>query len=209
MQRRQYEILFFISVEAVIFSLYYLFLYFIHNLALAGLIYSVYEYGSPVLLALLIYYDRDLRKAALTTLKSKDVFLFIAAIFVWGYIFALKGFSLLSLFYAPAIIDEINFRLVVTNFFGKFTNRSYSTIIQAAMFMSLYANYIVFEPQGFPGLYAPLYLLDMFMMGILYGAIYYVRKNIYLDITLHNTLYVLSFIVPSSLAWIPYIMLPS
>lgn len=209
MQRLHYEILFFTSVEATIFALYYLFLYFNWDLAVSGLLYTLYEYGSPVLLALLVYYDKDLRKAALQTLQSKDVFFLIAAVFVWGYIFALRGFSLMSLIYAPAVIDEINFRLVATSFFSKFTNKSAATVIQAAMFMSLYANYIVFEPGGFPGLYAPLYLLDMFMMGILYGAIYYIRKNIYLDIVLHNSLYVASFIVPASLAWIPYIMLPS
>lgn len=210
MQRRLYEILFFVSVEAVIFALYYLFLYFVPiSLYVSNKLYITYEYGTPLLLGLFIWHDRDLRKAALLTLKSKDVFFLIAAIFIWGYVFALNGISPANIFYAPAIIDEINFRLVVTNFFKKFTKAGTATIIQAFMFMMLYANYIVFEQGGFPGIYTPLFLVDMFMMGILYGAIYFVRKNVYLDIVLHNTLYVLSYIVPASLAVIPYVMLPS
>ncbi len=211
MRRLLYEILFFIGVEGFIFSTFYLFLYYVvtSNISLAGSVYMAYEYGSPALLVLLIYYDHDLREAALKMLRSKEVFLLIGAIFVWGYIFALYGFSLQSLFYAPAIIDEINFRLVATNFFSKFSNRGASTVIQATMFSALYANYLLFEPQGYPGLYAPLYLIDMFMMGILYGALYFLRKNIYLDVILHNSLYILSYIVPMSLAWIPYVMLPS
>lgn len=211
MRRLLYEILFFTAVEGFIFATYYLFLYFVVSaeLGIAGSVYKIYEYGSPVLLAILIYYDPDLRKAAINTLKSKEVFIFIAALFVWGYVFALNGFSLMSLIYAPAIIDEINFRLVATTFMAKFMNRGTATIIQAFMFMSLYANYLFFEPAGYPGLYAPLYLIDMFMMGILYGALYYLRKNIYLDMILHNSLYVLSYIIPSYLAVIPYVMLPT
>lgn len=209
MQSRLIEILAFAAVESSIFALYYLVLYFNWNLAIAGSLDMLYDYGVPVLLVIFIYLDRDLRVAGISALKSKQVFLFIGAVFVWGYIFALNNLSLLSLFYAPAIIDEINFRFVATNFFRKYTGIAPAIVIQAVMFMALYANYAVFEPASIPGLFLPLYLIDMFMMGILYGAIYYVTKNIYVDMILHNSLYILSYVVPVSLAWIPYVMLPS
>lgn len=209
MQNRLIDTLAFAAVEGSVFALYYLILYFNFDLSVAGNLDLLYEYGVPVLLVVYIYLNHDLRDAGLATLKSKHVFLFIAAVSVWWYVFALNKLSLMSLFYAPAIIDEINFRLVVTNFFRKYTGITPAIIIQAVMFMALYANYAFFEPASIPGLFFPLYLVDMFMMGILYGAIYYVTRNIYLDTILHNSLYILSYVVPISLAWIPYVMLPS
>lgn len=208
MQRRHFELLLFIAGEAALFVPWYAFLYVAgYNLQLSGIIYQVYTYISPLALIPVIYYDRDLRRAALNTLKSKDVFIFIGSLFVMGYLWGLRGYNISALIYPPAIIEEINFRLVVNNFFAKFTNRGQATVIQALLFMVFYFNYLIFEPHGWQGIFAPLFAIDMFMMGILYGAIYYLRKNIYLDLAVHNTLYDVAFLLPASLGWIPYVML--
>lgn len=213
MRLLHYEIALFITVESVIFFLWYSFLYFNWDLALSGTLYTIYTYLSPVLLvffiAFLYRYDEELKEVILQQVRSRDVFIFIGVIFVWLYIFSLHGYGLSSLFYAPAIIDEICFRFVMIIFLGKFMNRALAITAQSAFYTLFYLNYLFFEPGGWIGLYAPLYVLDIFMMGILYGGIYFLRKNIYIDLALHNSLYDLVYFVPPVPWWIPYIMLPA
>jgi len=150
--------------------------------------------------------DPELIRNAITNIESKDWVLLVTALFIWGYIFALHKFSPLDIFYGIAIIDEVNFRFLMLNMLSRYVRREYAVIIQAALFMLLYANYLVFEHQGYPGLFAPLYVLDMFSMGVLYGVIAYLRNSIYIDLIIHISLFDIIYFTPPIPYWISYVM---
>ncbi|MCL4335122.1 MAG: CPBP family intramembrane metalloprotease [Candidatus Thermoplasmatota archaeon] len=209
MERRLLEIIFFVLAETFIFSTWFLFLFFVRRTGVSEVLYELNIYLSPVLLIFLSCYDLDLRKALMNTLRSKDVFILIAAFTVWGFIFAYYGENAIGMFYLPAIAQEINFRLVIFNFLRKYMSDFPAVILQALLFMVFYSNYVIFEPEGWPGIQLPIYLIDMLIMGIIYGALYYIRKSIYIDIILHNSLFDLILVLPAFLGFIPYTMLPT
>jgi hypothetical protein len=201
-------ILFFLT-EAVVYLLFYFFLAFQLDPSLSATLYYLYLFLVPVLLVAAIASDHGLIRDAISNVESKDWVLLVTALFVWGYIFALSKFSPFDIFYGIAIIDEINFRFLVLRILSRYVKREYAVIIQAAMFMFLYLNYILFEPSAYPGLYAPFYVVDMFSMGILYGVLAYLRGSIYLDLILHLSLFDMIYFSPPIPGWIPYVMLPT
>lgn len=209
MERRHLELILFIMTELFVFSTWFLFLYFVGNTYVSEILYELNIYLSPIVLILISIYDRDLRNALMKPARSKDVFLLITVLTVWGFVFAYYGDNPIGMFYLPAIAEEINFRLVIFNFLRKYIPEFPSLLIQAFLFMIFYSNYIIFEPSGWPGIQLPIYLLDMMVMGIIYGAIYYIRGNIYIDIAVHNTLFDLILVLPAFLGFIPYTMLPT
>jgi hypothetical protein len=195
--------------EAVVYILFYFFLAFILVPYLSATIYYLYLFIVPLLLVATIASDHGLIRDAISNIENRDWPLLVTALFVWGYIFALNRLSPFDIFYGIAIIDEINFRFLVFRMLSRYFKSEYAVIIQAAMFMLLYLNFIVFEPAAYPGLYAPFYAIDMFSMGILYGVLAYLRRSIYLDLILHLSLFDMIYFSPPIPGWIPYVMLPT
>ena len=205
----KYSLYLFLLTEFLIFFLFYSFLAFTSDLSLSGFIYVLYLIIAPVMLIATVLYDPYLREKALQFMSNRDWVILITGLFIWGYFFALKHLSPFYMFYEISFIDEINFRFVVFNYLCRYTRREYALIIQAALFMLLYMNYIFLEPQAYPGLYRELYIMDMFIMGILYGIVVYFRNSIYIDILIHLSLYDLVYFSPPVPGWIPYLMLPT
>jgi|GEM_PF-1588828 hypothetical protein len=199
----------FLLTEAVVYILFYFFLAFILVPYLSATIYYLYLFIVPLLLVATIASDHGLIRDAISNIENRDWPLLVTALFVWGYIFALNRLSPFDIFYGIAIIDEINFRFLVFRMLSRYFKSEYAVIIQAAMFMLLYLNFIVFEPAAYPGLYAPFYAIDMFSMGILYGVLAYLRRSIYLDLILHLSLFDMIYFSPPIPGWIPYVMLPT
>lgn len=199
----------FILTEISTFGLYYGFLAAVRNTPESGVLYSLYLILVPLLIAATILQDAEIRDTLIGSLEKKDWIIFIAALFVWGYLLALKGFSPIDMFYELAFLDEFNFRFLVPTITSHYISREMSVVVQAFMFTALYANYLVFEPASYPGIYAPLYLISMFGMGILYGTIAYLRKNIYLDLVIHQSLFDIIYFSPPIPGWIPYSFLPT
>ncbi len=199
----------FLLTEAVVYLLFYLFLAFLLQPSLSATLYYLYLFIVPLLLVATIASDHGLLRDAVRSIENKDWALLVTAIFVWAYIFALNKFSPFDIFYGIAIIDEINFRFLVFGILSRYVRREYAVIIQAVMFMLLYLNYLLIEPAAYPGLYAPLYVVDMFSMGILYGVLAYLRRSIYLDLILHLSLFDMVYFSPPIPGWIPYLMLPT
>lgn len=203
------SLILFVGSEVFLFFLFYGFLAFVKNTELSATFYNLYIYLSPVLLAVMVIFIPSLRSGLSRVLGSKDLFILFFVVVVWIYIWGLHHISPTYLFYPIAFIDEINFRYVITDFTSSYTGKPKAIIVQAVLFMLLYSSYLIFESQGYPGFYALLYLVDMFSMGILYGAIYFVRKNIYMDVAIHLSLFAMIPIIPAYLGWIPYSMLPT
>lgn len=199
----------FILTELVAFGLYYGFLAAVHNTPESGGLYTLYLIIVPVLIGVTILQDTEIRNVLIGCLTRKDWIIFVAALFVWGYLFALHGFSPLYMFYELAFIDEFNFRFLVPTVLSHYISREMSVLVQALLFTALYANYIVFEPAAYPGLYAPLYLISIFAMGIIYGTVAYLRRNFYLDLVIHQSLYDIIYFSPPIPGWIAYSFLPT
>ncbi|MFG1520040.1 MAG: CPBP family glutamic-type intramembrane protease [Thermoplasmataceae archaeon] len=207
--KQRNSLILFLGSEMFIFFLFYGFLAYARNSVISAIFYDTYIYLSPLLLVIMILFIPSLRSKLPRVLGSKDMFILFFVVVAWIYVWGLRRINPLYLFYPIAFIDEINFRYVATEFISVYTGRSKAIIIQAFLFMLLYSSYLVFESGGYPGYYALLYLVDMFSMGILYGAIYFVRNNIYIDIALHLSLFAMIPILPAYLGWIPYSMLPT
>ncbi len=198
----------FIALQAILFILYWETL----GTTFAGVAFYLYIGTFPAIMAILVFISPSAKGGLRSLAVSKDMVFFLSALFVWVYIFALVKQSvpyIFSTLYYPVIIEEMNFRYVITKYLSELTTPARAVGIQALLYALLYSGYLFMEPGAYPGLYAPLFIIDMISIGLVYGVIYYFRKNIYLDMTLHLSLWLFAAIVPPGLAWIPYTMAPT
>ncbi len=202
-------LLYFILVEAFLFGTFFGTLAFERSSGLAGLFYGFYVYITPVLLLGLCLTDPALRDKLRSLIVSSDLIILIVVIIGWGIAWLYLGLSPWGLFFPYAFIDELNFRFVFQNKISAYAGRGRAVILQAIAFTALYSSYVIFETAGYPGLFLPLFFLDMFGMGMLYGALYYLRGNIYSDIAIHISLYAMIPLLPAYLGFIPYSLLPT
>lgn len=198
----------FFTFEGILFSLYYL------NLWITDSTLPFYLYIGlfPLFLFLLVYWSEPAKQKLKTLLLSKDLIIFISVLIVWIYIYALDKLSIPYIFstlYFPVLIEELNFRFIITEYVSELTGLGRAVVIQAFMYTFLYAAYLILLPNSYPGLYGPFYLIDMLSIGLVYGAVYYIRKNLYIDIALHLSLWLMAAIVPFLLVWIPYTFAPT
>lgn len=198
----------FFLFEAILFSLFYLTLW-IKNSALP---FYLYIGLFPIFMFFLVYWSDNARSKLRTLLVSKDMIFFFIVLSAWIYIYALEKVSIpfvFSILYFPVLIEELNFRFIIMEYVSEYVGPSRAVIIQAISYMLLYAGYLVFLPGSYPGIYAPLYIIDMLSMGLVYGAVYYVRKNLYIDMSVHLSLWLMAEVIPYLLVWIPYTLAPT
>ena len=179
------------------------------NLGLSGLLYGFYVYITPVLLLGLCFTDPALRDKLRSLIVSSDLAILIIVFIGWGIAWLYLGMSPWGLFFPYAFIDELNFRFVFQNKVAAYAGDGRAVIVQSIAFTALYSGYVIFETAGYPGLFLPLFFLDMFGMGMLYGALYYLRRNIYMDMALHLSLYAMIPLLPAYLGFLPYSLLPT
>ncbi len=194
-----------IIAEGVIFLLFYATMAPLPN---STLIYPAFEILVPVCLGLMFWFNRGVAWTAVKSLGNPDMFVFFFVLLFWIYIFAIKHINVISVFWEPEFVDEINFRLFLIPFLAIFIGTKKAVFVQSVLFALYYFSFLVFFPQAYPGIYYTLFIVDMFSMGILYGVIYMIRKSIYIDMSIHLSLYAMSFVVVS-LGWIPYLFLPT
>ncbi|MEM3676090.1 MAG: hypothetical protein QXV22_03425, partial [Thermoplasmataceae archaeon] len=143
--------------------------------------------------------------------SSINIVLFATVLMIWLYLYALNRYSLRYVFdtlYYPVMLEEFNFRLVILNVLGKILGFQRAIIVQAVLFSVFYLSVLYYAPLGYPGIYFYLFPLDNFMMWIIYGALYTIKKSVLLPISLHLSLYVMDVFIPPSLAWLPYTLSP-
>ncbi|WP_393970761.1 CPBP family intramembrane metalloprotease [Oxyplasma meridianum] len=197
-----HEAFLFVTMQIIIFSFFYLSLS-----AFADIFFYLYMGIAPVIFVILISKIRILRENAVKSLASKDMIIFFSVMVVWLFIYPILHQYppyVLEISYYPVILEEINFRFIIARYIGKFTGLRKATIFQAVLFALFYLSVPIMEPYSYPGIYLPLFIFDTFGIGLVYGALYYIRKNIYLSASLHLALYAISPIIPAGWGFIPY-----
>lgn len=198
----------FVGLEALLFFLFWESL----NPSFSVLPFYLYIGIFPVILVTLVYISDVARNEIKSLLLSKDMIIFFSVVAFWLYIYALEGLSItyaFSTLYFPVLIEELNFRFIITNYLTEIMPLSKAVVIQAFLYALFYSGYLVMEPGSYPGLYLPLFLIDMIAVGLIYGGIYFFRKNVYIDMSIHASLWLMAAVVPSLLIWIPYTMAPT
>jgi membrane protease YdiL (CAAX protease family) len=196
------ETVLFVFMQLIIFVLFYLSLS-----AYADIFFYLYLGIAPVIFIILISKIRILRENAVRSLASKDMIIFFSVMVDWLFMYPiLHQYApyVVEISYYPVILEEINFRFIIARYIGKFTGLRKATVYQALLFALFYLSVPIMEPGSYPGIYLPLFIFDTFGIGLVYGALYYIRKNIYLSASLHLALYALSPIVPAGWGFIPY-----
>ncbi len=199
----------FVAFEAVIFGIFVLFEVVV-NLET----YYIYLFGLPTLMAVIILLDSRLRQSAADSFMSVD-FLFLAGtIAFWYLIYGGFGFGrgqVLLTLYAPVILEEVNFRFILMEYIGRKMTMEKAVLIQGLLFGIWYLYYELIYQGTYPDIFLSItFFLSMITIGIIYGAIYYVRKNVYIPMALHLSL--LLMVLPISPWWlnlISYLMGPT
>lgn len=196
------ETVLFVFMQLIIFVMFYL-----SMSAYADIFFYLYIGITPVIFIILISKIRILRENTVKSLASKDMIIFFSVMVIWLFLYPiLHQYApyVVEISYYPVILEEINFRFIIARFIGKFTGLRKATVYQAILFAVFYLSVPIMEPGSYPGIYLPLFIFDTFGIGLVYGALYYIRKNIYLSASLHLALYALSPIVPAGWGFIPY-----
>ncbi len=175
------------------------------------LVFHLYIGISPLIIVVLTYFIPELRKVAKRAFLSKDMVVFIAVLSLWLYLYDVRHLGVSSVFsflYYPVLLEELNFRFIVIEFLSSYVSEGKAVVIQALMYAIFYSSFVIFYPGGYPGFYTPIFVLDNFAMAVIYGAIYYVRKNIYIPLTIHLSFYLLLVFLPLSFGWLGYVTTP-
>ncbi len=202
--RKLSEIVIFVVCESILISLFFF-------LSKGTLVFYLYIGLSPLIFAFLCFYLKDVRSTVGQMLQSRDLVIFIAVFFIWLYLYAISGngtLFVLETSYFPVFLEEFNFRFIIIVFLKRYIGEGRAVIIQSLLYSVAYSNYLVFSPTGYPGLYLELFIIDNIAMACIYGAIYYLRKNIYIDISIHMSLYLMDVFLPASMGWIAYVSTP-
>lgn len=205
---RRTRLVVFSFLEIILFALFYINLYFVDSIAT----FYLYIGLAPVFFFILVYISDVTRKKLRELLVSKDLVIFLAVLSFWIYVYALKKLSLPYIFstlYFPVLVEEVNFRFIITNYLTEVTNLSRAVVIQAFLYTILYSSYLIVLPGSYPGLYAPMFVVDMLSVGLIYGGVYYFRKNLYIDFSVHLSLWLMAAVIPYLLVWIPYTFAPT
>ncbi len=191
-------------IEPAIFGLFYL-------IQVGVLFYYLYLGLTPMLFVLASYYVPDIRRELYSVLLHKDSIIFFSLMAIWLFLYAATKNGPLYVFetaYYPVFIEEFNFRFILLILLRRKFAPGQSVVIQAVLYAIFYSSFLLFYPSGYPGVFLELFLFDNFSMAILYGFIYYFRKNFYIPASIHMSLYLISVFLPASLGWIPQITTP-
>lgn len=193
-----------VLLEAAIFAMFYL-------IQVNVYFYYLYIGATPLLFFLASVYFTDIRGSIYRVLLNKDIVILISAIFIWLFLFAATHNGPLYVFetaYYPVFLEEFNFRFLIITFLRRKYSFGQSIVLQGLLYALFYSSFLLFYPTGFPGAFLELFIIDNFSMAIVYGVLYYFRKNFYIAATLHLSLYLISVFLPASLGWIPQITTP-
>ena len=173
-------------------------------------LFTFYIYATPFLLICILYIARKNIHLEQNFL-SRDFFVFLGILFLWLYIYALMRqptLYVLSIAYYPAFLEELNFRYIIPELLSGKTGMGKAIIIQGVLYTIFYAGLPILKPGSYPGVYEYIFFFDNFVMSIFYGSIYYLRKSIYLDITLHMSFYLIEIFLTPATAWIATVLAP-
>lgn len=193
-----------ILLEPAIFVLFYL-------IQVNVYFYYLYLAATPLLFLLASWYVVDIRKALYRALLHKDAIFFFSSLAIWLFLYAATKNGPLYVFetaYYPVFLEEFNFRFILMVLLKRRFADGQAVALQALLYAIFYSSFLLFYPTGFPGVFAELFFFDNFAMAVMYGLIYYFRKNFYIAATVHLALYLMTVFLPASLGWIPQVTTP-
>lgn len=204
MKRSLLEWALFLSSESLILGLFF-------NISRGIIIFDLYMTITPVCFFIMSYCLGEVKVSLRQALLNRDLVIFISILSIWLYVYAITrngpDYVFQTLYY-PAFLEEFNFRFLIIRFLSRYVGLGRSIVIQAAIYAAVYSNFLVYSPAGYPGMYSFFFVADNFAMSIIYGAIYYLRRNIYFDLTIHLSLYVMDVFLPASMGWLAYVSTP-
>lgn len=192
------------GIEPAIFVLFYL-------IQVNVYLYYLYLAAAPVLFFLACWYVEDIRSEIYRVLLHKDSVIFFSFLAIWLFLYAASHNGPLYVFqtaYYPVFLEEFNFRFILMVLLRRRFAAGQAVVLQAFLYAIFYSSFLLFYPSGFPGVFAELFFFDNFAMAIMYGLIYYFRKNFYLPATIHMSLYLVTVFLPASLGWLPQVTTP-
>lgn len=193
-----------ILIEPAIFALFYL-------IQVNVYFYYLYIAATPLLFFLASWYVEDIRRELYRVLLHKDSIIFFSSIAIWLFLYAATRNGPLYVFetaYYPVFLEEFNFRFILMVLLKRRFAAGQAVAVQALLYAVFYSSFLLFYPSGFPGVFAELFFFDNFVMAVMYGLIYYFRKNFYLSATVHLALYLMTVFLPASLGWLPQVTTP-
>lgn len=200
---------YFVILEALIFTLYYIFTIFVNNDT-----YLLYLIGIPGIMGAIILLDRTLTESLSRAFVATDFIVLVATLSFWFFLYAYYGFGrdqVLVTLYAPVIIEEVNFRFIMMEYIGRHIGREKALVIQALLFGLWYGYYELFYQGTYPNIFLSfVFIVSMVSIGAVYGVIYYFRKNVYITMSLHLSLLLLALpVVPWYVNLVSYLMGPT
>ncbi|AKA48868.1 hypothetical protein IX51_06855 [uncultured archaeon] len=199
----------FIFLEAIIFAIYYLF-----TIVVSYDTYLLYLIGMPAVLSAMILLDHRLAESARRAFISTDFLVLVGTISFWFFLYAFYGFGreqVLFALYAPVLLEEVNFRFVLIEYLGNALSREKAVIIQGILFGIWYAYYELFYQGTWPNVFlSVIFIFSMMSIGLIYGVVYYLRKSVYISMSIHLSLLLMALpIVPWYVNIISYLMGPT
>jgi hypothetical protein len=174
------------------------------------ILFTIYLYATPFLLIGIMLLARN-RIHLQRNFLSKDFFILLGVVFLWLYIYGIMRQSelyVLSITYYPALLEELNFRFIIPELLSGNGKMGKAIVVQAVLYTLFYAGLPILQPGSYPGIYEYFFFFDNFAMSLFYGALYYLRKSIYIDVAIHMSFYLIEIFLNSSTAWIGAVLAP-
>ncbi|MHB1440587.1 MAG: hypothetical protein ACYCSO_05980 [Cuniculiplasma sp.] len=139
----------------------------------------------------------------------------VTVIFIWTYIVLVMKLGLTEVkylfesLYYPAFFEQVIFAMIGIETFSLYLRRGTSIILSAIFYEAYYFVVLINALPGFPGIYAPLFVLDSFAIGLIYIGIYALSKSVYAAMALEISLIMMIVFIPPIPAAFFYSLVPS
>jgi hypothetical protein len=152
---------------------------------------------------------------AKSLLNWKGIVILASTFVIWVYIILILelgsaeiSYTFESLYY-PSFFEQAIFAMIGIECLGIYLRRGTSIILSAIFYEAYYFVVLINSLPGFPGIYAPFFVIDSFAVGIIYIGIYSVTRSIYFAMALQLSLILMAIFIPPIPAAFFYTLVPS
>ncbi len=170
----------------------------------------------PVIeLYIIIRYTELKSKVVSSLLSVKWIMFLISVMIIWAFalLVDLQGVSsveyIFESFYYPGFTEQVIFSMLGVETLSLYFRRGSAMILTLIFYWSYYLVLLPNSLLGFPGLYLPYFVLDVFGVMSIYVASFGSTRSIYLAISIQISLLMVAFFVPPLPAAFFYTFVPS
>lgn len=170
----------------------------------------------PVIeLYIIIRYTELKSKVVSSLLSVKWIIFLISLMIIWAFVLLvdLQGIGsveyIFEAFYYPGFTEQVIFSMLGVETINLYLRRGSAMILTLIFYWSYYLVLLPNSLLGFPGLYLPYFVLDVFGVMSIYVASYGSTRSIYLAISIQISLLMVAFFVPPFPAAFFYTFVPS